>query len=277
MPNSQSATRHILEEIVLYKVKEVAQMQEELPLASVQQQLEESPPIRNFLTALQQSPYQPSLIAEVKKASPSRGIIREDFDAAEIACAYESSGAACISVLTDEKFFQGGFENLRRVRSSVELPVLCKEFIIKPYQIYFARHNGADAILLIAAILSDFQLQSFLEIIHGLGMTALVEVHTLAELDRVLKLDGVSLIGINNRNLENFSLDIRVTKELLMQRQQQIQDLNITIVSESGLYTSDDLAFVAASGARAVLVGESLVKQPDIKRAVRHLLGNTLK
>jgi indole-3-glycerol phosphate synthase len=270
---ANSATRHILEEIVQHKIKEVVQMQAELPLASLQQQLNESLPTQNFLAALQQSPYQPSLIAEVKKASPSRGIIRTDFDAVKIARAYESSGAACISVLTDEKFFQGSFENLRKIRSSVKLPLLCKEFIIEPYQIYLARSSGADAILLIAAILSDSQLQAFLDIVHNLGMTALIEVHTLTELDRVLKLKGVSLIGINNRNLENFSLDINVTKELLMQRQQQVQ--NLTIVSESGLYTSEDLAYVKAAGARAVLVGESLVKQLDIKQAVRNLLSNT--
>ena len=272
---TKSVTRHILEEIVLHKTKEVAQMEEELPLTSLQQQLNQSSPVNNFLQALQQSPHHPSLIAEVKKASPSKGVIREDFNAVEIARAYEDNGAACISVLTDEKFFQGSFENLHKIRSAVKLPLLCKEFIIKPYQIYLARNNGADAVLLIAAILSDSQLQSFLETIHSLEMTPLVEVHTLEELDRVLKLDGVSLVGINNRNLENFSLDIHVTEQLLMQRQQQIQDLNITIVSESGIYTYEDLNFVKKAGARAVLVGESLVKQPNIEQAVRHLLGNT--
>ncbi len=267
---------HILEEIVLHKVKEVAQMQSLLSFTSLQQQLDVNPPskVRNFLSALQQSLYRPSLIAEVKKASPSKGIIKENFDPVEIARAYERSGAACISVLTDQKFFQGSFDNLRKVRSSVEIPLLCKEFIIDPYQIYFARNNGADAVLLIAAILKDSELQAFLDIIHSLGMTALVEVHTLEELDRALKIDGISLIGINNRNLDNFTVDINLTQQLLNQRKQQIQNSNVTIVSESGLYTSADLSLVAEAGARSVLVGESLVKQTNIEQAVQTLLSS---
>lgn len=269
---------HILEEIVLHKVKEVAQMQQQLSFTSLQQQLDVNPPsgVRNFLSALQQSPYRPSLIAEVKKASPSKGIIKENFDPVEIARAYERSGAACISVLTDQKFFQGSFDNLRKVRFSVEIPLLCKEFIIDPYQIYFARNNGADAVLLIAAILKDSELQAFSSIIHSLGMTALVEVHTLEELDRVLKIDGVSLIGINNRNLDDFTVDIHLTQQLLQQRKQQIQNSNITIVSESGLYTSADLSLVVEAGARSVLVGESLVKQTNIEQAVQTLLSSAL-
>lgn len=269
---------HILEEIVLHKVKEVAQMQSDLSFTSLQQQLDVNPPseVRNFLSALQQSSYRPSLIAEVKKASPSKGIIKENFDPVEIARAYERSGAACISVLTDQKFFQGSFDNLRKVRFSVEIPLLCKEFIIDPYQIYFARNNGADAVLLIAAILKDSELQAFLDIIHSLGMTALVEVHTLEELDRALKINGISLLGINNRNLDNFTVDINLTQQLLNQRKQQIQDLNITIVSESGLYTSADLSLVVEAGARSVLVGESLVKQTNIEQAVQTLLSSAL-
>ncbi|MFN6462983.1 MAG: indole-3-glycerol phosphate synthase TrpC [Nostoc sp. DedVER02] len=272
MTNQVTASRHILEEIVLHKRQEVAQMQEEFPLASLQQQLITAPPVRNFLAALQQNPSQPSLIAEVKKASPSRGIIRADFDPIAIALAYERGGAACLSVLTDHKFFQGSFDNLRRVRSQIALPLLCKEFIIDPYQIYLARTAGADAVLLIAAILSDQELQNFLQVIHDLGMTALVEVHTLAELNRVLKLDDLHLVGINNRNLEDFTVDLGITQQLLAQRQQYLQSLDITVVSESGLYTPADLSLVAEAGVRAVLVGESLVKQSDVEQAVRTLL-----
>ncbi len=272
MTNQVAPPRHILEEIVSYKKQEVAQMQQELPLTSLRQQLDAAPTVRNFLTALQENPNQPSLIAEVKKASPSRGIIRADFDAVAVAQAYERGGAACLSVLTDHKFFQGSFDNLRRVRQQVALPLLCKEFIINPYQIYLARTAGADAVLLIAAILSDQELQAFLQLIHDLGMNALVEVHTLAELDRVLKLDNLSLVGINNRNLEDFTLDIGTTQQLLAQRQQQLQSLDITVVSESGLYTPADLSLVAEAGARAVLIGESLVKQSDVEQAVRSLL-----
>ncbi len=272
MTNPVALSRHILEDIVLHKKQEVAQMQQELPLASLQQQLNAAPTVRNFLTALQENPSQPSLIAEVKKASPSRGIIRADFDPVAIAQAYERGGAACLSVLTDQKFFQGSFDNLRRVRSHVALPLLCKEFIINPYQIYLARTAGADAVLLIAAILSDQELQDFLRLIHDLGMNALVEVHTLAELDRVLQLDDLRLVGINNRNLEDFTLDLGTTQQLLARRQPDLQSLDITVVSESGLYTPADLSLVAEAGARAVLIGESLVKQSDIEQAVRSLL-----
>ncbi|MBD2530573.1 indole-3-glycerol phosphate synthase TrpC [Nostoc flagelliforme FACHB-838] len=272
MTNQVTTSRHILEEIVSHKRQEVAQMQQELPLASLRKQLNAAPTVRNFLTALQKNPHQPSLIAEVKKASPSRGIIRADFDPVAIAQAYERGGAACLSVLTDQKFFQGGFDNLRRVRKQVALPLLCKEFIIDRYQIYLARTAGADAVLLIAAILSDRELQDFLRVIHDLGMTALVEVHTLAELDRVLKLEDLHLVGINNRNLEDFTLDLRTTQQLLAERQQQLQSLDITVVSESGLYTPADLSFVAEAGARAVLIGESLVKQSDVEQGVRSLL-----
>ncbi|MBE9036533.1 indole-3-glycerol phosphate synthase TrpC [aff. Roholtiella sp. LEGE 12411] len=279
--NKQIASpRHILEEIVWHKKQEVAQMQQELPLASLQQQLTTAPTVRDFLAALQQSPNQPSLIAEVKKASPSRGIIREDFEPVAIAQAYERGGAACLSILTDQKFFQGSFDNLRLVRkqsspevSQVALPLLCKEFIIDPYQIYLARTAGADAVLLIAAILSNQELQNFLRLIHDLGMNALVEVHTLTELDRVLQLDGLRLVGINNRNLEDFTVNLATTQQLLAQRQ-QLQSLGITVVSESGLYTPADLSIVAEAGARAVLVGESLIKQNDIEQAVRSLLSS---
>ncbi|MEH2435679.1 MAG: indole-3-glycerol phosphate synthase TrpC [Nostoc sp.] len=272
MTNQVAPPRHILEEIVLHKRQEVAQMQQELPLTSLRQQLNTAPAVRNFLNALQENPNQPSLIAEVKKASPSRGIIRADFDPVAVAQAYERGGAACLSVLTDHKFFQGSFDNLAKVRSQVALPLLCKEFIINPYQIYLARTAGADAVLLIAAILSDQELQGFLQLIHDLGMNALVEVHTLAELDRVLKLDDLHLVGINNRNLEDFTLDIGTTQQLLAQRQQQLQSLDITVVSESGLYTPADLSLVAEAGARAVLIGESLVKQSNVEQAVRSLL-----
>jgi len=180
-----------------------------------------------------------------------------------IALAYQQNGASCISVLTDEKFFQGSFDNLAKIRAAVDLPLLCKEFIIYPYQIYLARIHGADAVLLIAAILSDKDLQYFVKIVKTLGMTALIEVHTLEELDRVLTLQGVKLIGINNRNLEDFSVSLETTGQLLADRQTEIQAKGILIVSESGIHTPDDLTQVATAGAEAVLIGESLVKQPD--------------
>lgn len=264
--------RHILEEIVWSKLREVELRRHQISFAEIQHQASTSSSPRNFLNALRQSPIKPSLIAEVKKASPSKGILCADFDPIGIAKAYQRGGATCLSVLTDQKFFQGSFANLRRIRQHVSLPLLCKEFIIDPYQIYLARANGADAVLLIAAILSDRMLQSFLDLTHTLGMTALVEVHTIAELDRVMALSNVKLIGVNNRNLEDFSLDLATTRSLLTERREALNRLDMTIVSESGLYTPDDLAFVADSGASAVLVGESLVKQPNVEQAVRDLL-----
>ncbi|MEA5594966.1 indole-3-glycerol phosphate synthase TrpC [Rivularia sp. UHCC 0363] len=270
--NMLTKPRHILDEIVLHKRQEVAQMRLQSPLAKVQEQLKDAPKVRDFLQALQDNSHHPSLIAEVKKASPSKGIIREDFDPISIAQAYERGGAACLSVLTDAKFFQGSFDNLRNVRKSVELPLLCKEFIIDLYQIYLARTAGADAVLLIAGILSDVQLKDFLRVIHSLKMTGLVEVHTLAELDRVIRLSDIKLVGINNRNLKNFTVDLANTEELIAQRKSQLQSFGITVVSESGIYTPEDLAFANQVGARAVLVGESLVKQPDVEDAVRKLL-----
>jgi indole-3-glycerol phosphate synthase len=274
--NHQVATpvkpRHILEEIVWHKQQEVAQMRADVPLVDLQNQVKDTPWAEDFLIALQQSPNRPALIAEVKKASPSKGVIRADFDPVEVAQAYERGGASCLSVLTDRKFFQGSFDNLRIVRKNVKLPLLCKEFVIDPYQIYLARSAGADAVLLIAAVLSDRELQEFMQIIHSLGMNALVEVHTLAELDRVLALPDVRLVGINNRNLEDFTVDVGTTQRLIAARREHISNLGIMMVSESGLYSPTDLSLVAEAGACAVLVGESLVKQPDVEQAVRSLL-----
>jgi indole-3-glycerol phosphate synthase len=262
----------ILEAIVQHKEQEIAQRRERLSLKDLSNRVTVAYPPRDFLGALRHNPHKLSLIAEVKKASPSKGVIRADFEPIKIAQAYEQGGATCLSVLTDEKFFQGSFENLRVIRESLVLPLLCKEFIIDPYQIYLARANGADAVLLIAAILSDETLASFLEIARSLDMDALVEVHTLDELDRVLALPKVQLIGINNRNLEDFTVDLETTQRLLAQRWENISDLDITVVSESGLYTPLDLAFVAKAGAKAVLIGESLVKETDLELAVRKVL-----
>lgn len=269
-----SKSSHILQDIFAHKLQEVQFLTKQLPLADLQHQVSVVSPPRDFLDALRQNTTKPSLIAEVKKASPSKGVIRSNFDAVEIAQAYERGGASCLSVLTDEKFFLGSYENLRLIRKNTAIPLLCKEFIIDPYQIYLARVNGADAVLLIAALLDDHTLIDFIQTARHLGMNALVEVHTLAELDRVLALPNVQLIGINNRNLQNFSVDLNTTQDLLSKGQDRLKELNITVVSESGLHTSADLAFVAEAGAHAVLVGESLVKQTDLKQAVFNLLNS---
>ncbi|KOR35440.1 indole-3-glycerol phosphate synthase [Planktothricoides sp. SR001] len=266
--------RHILEEIVWHKETEVAQWRDRVPLVELQKQLATLPPTKDFVLALRQSKTNPAVIAEVKKASPSKGVIREDFDPEAIARAYQQGGASCLSILTDEKFFQGSFENLEKVRAVVDLPLLCKEFIIYPYQIYLARTKGADAILLIAAILSDQDLKYFVKIAKSLGITPLIEVHTLAELDRVLAIDGVTLVGINNRNLQDFSVDLQTTCDLLAQRGQQLTERGILVVSESGLHSGADLKQVSNAGANAVLIGESLVKQPDPGIALAQLIAS---
>jgi indole-3-glycerol phosphate synthase len=264
--------RNILEEIVWHKETEVDQMREKLPLIELQKQMRDVSAPRDFLAALKQGKTTPAVIAEVKKASPSKGVIREDFDPVAIAQAYESNGASCLSVLTDAKFFQGSFDYLAQIRAAVDLPLLCKDFVIYPYQMYWARLQGADAVLLIAAILSDKDLQYFLKIANALGMTALIEVHTLEELDRVLTLNGATLVGINNRNLKDFSVSLQTTQQLLDARSIQLAEKGMTVVSESGLHAPEDLALVAKAGATAVLIGESLVKRPDPGQALAQLL-----
>ncbi|MBN4003538.1 indole-3-glycerol phosphate synthase TrpC [Nostoc sp. LPT] len=267
-----AAPNNILEEIVWQKEVEYDQMREKVPLQQLLKQVLTASPTRDFVAALRQGKTKPALIAEVKKASPSKGVLRADFDPVAIAQSYQQGGASCLSVLTDTKFFQGSFDNLAKIRAAVDLPLLCKEFVIYAYQIYLARVQGADAILLIAAILSDQDLKYFLKIANNLKMAALIEVHSLAELDRVLALDGVSLIGINNRNLEDFSVDLQTTCQLLAARGRQLQEKNIFVVSESGLHNPEDLSLVLTAGASAVLIGESLVKQPDPGAAIARIL-----
>ena len=275
VPDPNGEANHILEEIVWHKEKEVERMRESLSLLELRKQERNAPPAKDFLGAISQGKTQPALIAEVKKASPSKGVIRKDFDPVAIAQAYVKGGASCLSVLTDSKFFQGSFDNLALVRQAVDIPLLCKEFIIYPYQIYLARVKGADAILLIATILKDSDLQYFIKIILSLGMTPLVEVHSLQEMDRVLAIEGVSLLGINNRNLETFEVSLDTTKELLTARQDQIKEKGIYIASESGIHSPQDLQQVKQAGANAVLIGESLVKQADPSQAIVKLFSES--
>lgn len=262
---------NILDEIVSHKETEVDRKREKIPLEELKKQVLDAPPTRDFVAALKQGKTKPALIAEVKKASPSKGVLRQDFDPVAIAQAYQQGGASCISVLTDEKFFQGSFDNLEKIRGAVDLPLLCKDFIIYPYQMYLARSRGADAVLLIAAILSDQNLQYFLKIAKLLKMAALIEVHTEAELERVLALDDVSLVGINNRNLEDFSVDLQTTCQLIANKASQLFNSDILVVSESGLHTPTDLALVAQAGAQAVLIGESLIKTENLESAIASL------
>jgi indole-3-glycerol phosphate synthase len=264
--------RHILEKIVWQKEVEVAQMRERLPLADLQRQVLSAPPARDFVAALRQSPTTPALIAEVKRASPSKGVLRQDFDPVAIAQSYAHHGATCLSVLTDKTFFQGDFDYLAQIRQVVDLPLLCKEFIIYPYQMYLARLKGADAVLLIAAILSDEDLRYFVQIAKALAMGVLVEVHTLAELDRVLAIPNVTLVGINNRDLQTFTTDLATTQSLIAHRQTELLAKDMLIVSESGLHDPEDVQTVVEAGARVILVGEALIKHPEPGAAIAPLL-----
>ncbi|GFP99041.1 indole-3-glycerol phosphate synthase chloroplastic [Phtheirospermum japonicum] len=279
--NENNTPHNILEEIVWYKDIEVSQMKEKNPLAVLKKLLDNVPPARDFVGALKAANSRtgfPGLIAEVKKASPSRGVLREDFDPVQIAKAYEKGGAACLSVLTDKKYFQGGFENLEAIRSSgVECPLLCKEFVIDVWQIYNARVKGADAVLLIAAVLPDLEIEYMIKICKLLGLAALVEVHDEREMDRVLEIEGIELVGINNRDLGTFKVDIGNTRKLLEgERGEKIRQKGITVVGESGLFTPDDIAYVQEAGVKAVLVGESIVKQKDPTTGIAQLFGKDI-
>ncbi|GJN11745.1 hypothetical protein PR202_ga29960 [Eleusine coracana subsp. coracana] len=267
--------RNILEQIIWDKEVEVSQRKAKKPLQKVMESAQHTPPPRDFVGALDTAHRRngvPALIAEVKKASPSRGVLRDHFNPVEIAHTYETNGAACLSILTDEKHFQGSFENMETVRNSgVKCPLLCKEFVIDVWQIYYARSKGADAILLIAAVLPDLDIKYMLRICRNLGMTALIEVQDDREFDRVLKIDGVQLIGINNRNLETFQVDTTNTKMLLEKRRDIIKNKG-----ESGLFTPEDIIYVHNTGVSAVLVGESLLTQDDPGQAIAGLFGKKL-
>ena len=273
IPHEEAEPRNILEKIVWEKDREVAAARDRVPLDQLKRQVAALQAPRDFVAALRAACRKPAVIAEVKKASPSKGVIREDFDPELIAKGYAAGGASCLSVLTDKPFFQGGFDVLVQVRQVVDLPLLCKDFILSPYQLYQARAAGADAALLIAAILTDVDMAYLLKVARSLGLAVLVEVHDAAELERVLALDGVQLIGINNRNLASFHTDLATTEQLTAQYGDQIRAKGALLVSESGLFSRDDLDRVQSAGADAVLVGESLMRQPDVTAALEALIG----
>jgi len=272
IPHEESEPRNILEKIVWEKDREVTAARDRVSLEQLKKQVSELPATRDFLAALKAACRKPAVIAEVKKASPSKGVIREDFDPVAIAQGYAAGGASCLSVLTDKQFFQGGFEVLVQVRQVVELPLLCKDFILSPYQLYQARAAGADAALLIAAILTDADMAYLLKVARALGLTVLVEVHDAEELERVLALEGVQLIGINNRDLATFHTDLATTEQLMERYGDQIRAKGCLLVSESGLFSRDDLDRVQSAGADAVLVGESLMRQSDVTAALETLI-----
>ncbi len=272
IPHEEGEPRSILEKIVWEKDREVASARERVSLEKLRAQVADLPPTRDFIAALRASCRKPAVIAEVKKASPSKGVIREHFDPEAIARGYAEGGASCLSVLTDKAFFQGGFEVLVQVRQVVELPLLCKDFILSPYQLFQARAAGADAALLIAAILSDTDLAYLLKVARGLGLTPLVEVHDAAEMERALALDGVQLIGINNRDLASFHTDLATTEQLMARYGEALRATGCLLVSESGLFSRADLDRVLDAGADAVLVGEALMRQSDVTSALQTLI-----
>lgn len=256
----------ILDKIVATKREEVARAKAAKPEAVLRRELDQAPASRDFLGALSAGP-PIRLIAEVKKASPSKGVIRADFEPVEIAKTYERHGASCISVLTDESYFQGSLDYLRRVRAAVEIPVLRKDFVIDPYQVIEARAAGADAVLLIAECLGDDLLGPLHDAIVGLGMTPLVELYDPANLPRVLGI-GAKLIGVNNRDLHTFHVDLEHTI-----RMRETIPTDRVLVAESGIRTREEVVRLESAGVQAMLVGETLMAQPDIAAAVDALLG----
>lgn len=256
----------ILNTIIAHKQKELEIEQQQMPLAVLESKLANLPPTKNFQGAITQ-PGNINLIAEVKKKSPSKGIIREDFDPIQIAETYAENGAAAISVLTDVQFFDGSLEYLSSIRQRVDVPLLRKDFTIAPYHIYQARVAGADAILLIVAVLKPEQLRNFIDIATSLSLASLVEVHTEAELEIALDV-GAEIIGINNRDLRTFHTDLATTFRL-----RESIPAEKVVVSESGIYTRVDVESLREAGVNAILVGESLMRSPDIGEQVRKLIG----
>ena len=249
-------TDTILDKILARKVEEVAEAQRLKSFSGVRAEAEATATIRGFESALRQDTV--SLIAEVKKASPSKGVLIENFDPVQLGMIYAENGAVAISVLTDVDFFQGNLAYLQQVRAAVDVPVLRKDFIIDTYQIYEGRAAGADAILLIVAALEDQQMADLYAQILELGMSALVEVHNEAEMERALRL-GATLIGVNNRDLKTFDVDLNTTQRLA-----STMPDDVTLVAESGIRDAEDVAHMGQIGAHAVLVGESLVNAQHI-------------
>ncbi|MBA2942289.1 indole-3-glycerol phosphate synthase TrpC [Paenibacillus sp. CGMCC 1.16610] len=257
-----------LDKIVATKRTEVEAMSS-FSIAQAEKTISEMPSCLGFEKALTTRKNRAmGLVAEVKKASPSKGLIREDFDPVLLASSYQRAGADCISVLTDVDYFQGSNAYLKAVRQAVNVPLLRKDFTIDPKQIYEARLIGADAILLIAAILTTDQMKQYLKLASDLGLDALVEVHDREELERALELD-TQLIGINNRNLKTFVTDLKTTEELI-----QYIPAGKTIVSESGISSVQDMAYLQQIGSQAVLIGEHFMRQPVVEQAVHDLMGS---
>jgi indole-3-glycerol phosphate synthase len=254
----------ILGEIISYKKKELAKRKEKIPLAKLKERINKLPPARDFKTAIS-LPGKMNLICEIKKASPSSGIICRDFHPRNIARSYEKNGAGAISVLTEEKYFQGDILHLFSVKESVKIPILRKDFIIDEYQLYESRAFGADAVLLIASLLDVEQIIKFINISKSIGMETLPEVHSEEDLEKVLSTPQ-EIIGINNRNLKDFTVDINITKKL----KEKIPHGKI-IVSESGIKTKEDVLLLKTTGINAILIGQVLLESEDIGKKMEEL------
>ena len=265
-----------LDKIIRHKRQEVADRKRRLPVEGLKEQIRTLGRPRNFFNAVTTpGRWKVNLVAEVKKASPSAGVIRPDFDPVKIAEAYEAAGASALSVLTDEKFFQGRLEYIQAVRDRAKLPVLRKDFVIDPYQVYEARAAGADAVLLIAECLETSQMIDLQILATELNLTCLIEVHDLDNLMRVrdhvigFPHRSYSLLGINNRDLRTFKTDLGTTLRMA----ELVEDRGV-LVSESGIHTKQDLEKLAQAGIRAVLIGESLMRSDDIGAKIRDLFGS---
>jgi len=256
----------ILDRICDNKKDELAYRKRVMPLERLQESLSLETPTRDFRLALRLPGV--SLIAEVKRKSPSRGVMLEQVDPAELAKTYEGAGARAVSILTDAEFFNGSFEDLAAVRENISLPCLQKDFLIDEYQLYEARVRGADAILLIVRILSDHQLQDYLELARVLGLSVLTETHSAEEIERALKA-GAHIIGINNRDLDTLEVDINTTMEL-----RKLVPGGYVLVSESGIRTPEDVQMLEDGGIDAILVGETLVTSGNPRNKIRELIGN---
>lgn len=261
----------ILDKIKAYKLEDVAARKASVPLADIEALAAQAQPPRGFAARLTEAAREGyGLIAEIKKASPSKGLIRADFDPPALARAYEAGGAACLSVLTDGPSFQGADEYLKQVRETVSLPILRKDFLYDPWQVAESRSLGADCILIIMASVSDAQARELEDAANRFGMDALIEVHDRAELDRAAGLNS-KMIGINNRNLQTFEVTLDTTRQLAKH-----VPVDRMIVAESGLNRPEDLADLARYGARSFLIGESLMRQDDVTAATRAILANPL-
>jgi len=259
-------TVNILGKICLKKRKHVEDMKKHYSYDDLRKVIDETQLPSGFLNAMKRNKG-PSIIAEAKKASPSKGVIRENFDPVQIAKAYKEAGATCMSVLTDEPFFQGSDGYLVAIKEEIDIPVLRKDFMIDPYQIFESRALGADCVLLIMAVLDDNMARRLYETAIGLNMDVIVEVHDLAELERALRLDPM-IIGVNNRNLDTMEVSLETSIELIMNIPQ-----NCFKISESGIYSCEDIEMLGSIGYEGFLVGESLMREDDPGAALRGLLG----